>query len=192
MAHERSETVGDATCGVAILASTSSLEETTMASAGDARGTPWPQSCRAQPAPRDGDIHHSSLLRWLLDRRGWDKAPADVPVPCFTALVAVKIGALAQRLELRTNTTVREKILHVRHPRTFTIYPETGIAEGFGLQISGPCCPAADVGGAVATSSATPGTGPWVERWSGPLRAPRRQHGGVMGPSSMFLTASSH
>jgi hypothetical protein len=55
--------------------------------------------------------------------------------------------------------TVREKTVHENRSRTLTTYPETGIAEGLSLQISGPCCPATDVGRAVVTSSATLDTG---------------------------------
>jgi hypothetical protein len=33
----------------------------------------------------------------------------DVPTPRFTALVAVKIGASARRLVLKTETTVKKK-----------------------------------------------------------------------------------
>jgi hypothetical protein len=53
--------------------------------------------------------HPNALLRCLLDRRGWDEAPVDVPMPRFTALVVVKTSVLARHLVLKTETTVREK-----------------------------------------------------------------------------------
>jgi hypothetical protein len=103
---------------------------------------------------------------------GQDEAPADVPTLRFTTLVAVKISALARRLELRTKTTIREKTLHIRCSRISTNL-EIDMAEGLGLRLSGPCCPTTDVGGAVVTSSVTPNVGAGGETMVGAATGPR-------------------
>jgi hypothetical protein len=48
----------------------------------------------------------------------------------------------------------------VRHFHILTTYLETGMAEGLGLRLPSPFCPAIHVGGgAVAISSTSPGAG---------------------------------
>jgi hypothetical protein len=113
---------------------------------------------RLDQCPGNVHNHLSTLLRWLLGRRVWDEAPADVPTLRFTALVAVKIGASAQCLVLKNRNDYKNWYAS-RLSRIMDTYPETGKNGRLALRILGPYCPTNDEGGAVVTSSATLGVG---------------------------------
>jgi hypothetical protein len=91
---------------------------------------------------------------------GRDETLADVLASHFTALVAVKVGALARHLELRTRQQSEIKPYSQEIFIFETTYLETNMAEGLSVNLPGPCRPTTDVGGgAVALSSISLGVG---------------------------------
>jgi hypothetical protein len=126
----------------------------------DAREPPRPQSCRAQSAPQERvqPPHHATKM--APRQKGVGQGPRGCPHAALYRLSGREDQRVSPTLGAKDRKDSQRKRRNMKRlSRTLNTYPKTCKDGRLVLRVPGPCCPTANIGGTVVTSSTTLDTG---------------------------------